>query len=196
MTFLLPPGIKGLKKLSSECEFDNIQDSLIKDIIVCGARDPFVKGVFRECDLALSKAISSGYAAEKTHKHAREIVRSQPTAYIDKIFKKKPNKSTHNTRHQNTGDFIKTCKFCDTLHPRGKCLAYGKVCHVCNKKSHFKVCCPRVGKKVHEIKKDESDELSDQSDYGFFIETVNIQHSAHIKNDWSITLPWNGIAVS
>ena len=25
------------KKLSSECEFDNLQDSLIKDMIVCGA---------------------------------------------------------------------------------------------------------------------------------------------------------------
>ena len=25
-----------LKKVSSECEFDNLQDSLIKDMIVCG----------------------------------------------------------------------------------------------------------------------------------------------------------------
>ena len=27
------------KKLSSECEFDNLQDSLIKDMIVCGTKD-------------------------------------------------------------------------------------------------------------------------------------------------------------
>ena len=57
-------------------------------------------------------------------------------------------------------------------------------------------------KKVHEIEKDESDEPSDQSDYEFFIETVNIQDSAlvnQIKNensDWSITLPSNRISVS
>ena len=37
----------------------------------------------------------------------------------------------------------------------------------------------KESKKVHEIKKDESDEPSDQSDYEFFIETVNIQDSAH-----------------
>ena len=71
------------------------------------------------------------------------------------------------------------------------------------KKNHFKVCCPRVSRKVHEIEKDESDEPSDQSDYEFSIETViNIQDSAHvpqIKNensDWSTTLPSNGIPVS
>ena len=41
-------------------------------------------------------------------------------------------------------------------------------------------------KKVHEIEKDESDELSDHSDYEFFIETINIQNSAftnQIKNE-------------
>ena len=85
-------------------------------------------------------------------------------------------------------------KFCNSSHLRRKCPAYGKVCFVCNKKNHFKVCCPHVGKKVHEIEKDESDETSDQSYCQFFIETINIQNSAHmnqIKNensDWSITL--------
>ena len=70
------------------------------------------------------------------------------------------------------------------------------------KKNHFKVCCPRVGKKVHEIEKDKTDEPSHQSNYEFFIETVNIQDSAHfnqIKNgnsDWSITLPSNGVPLS
>ena len=44
-------------------------------------------------------------------KHAREILRSQPTADIDKIFKKKLNKSSNNTRNQNTRDFIKRVTF-------------------------------------------------------------------------------------
>ena len=78
----------------------------------------------------------------------------------------------------------------------------GKICHVYIKKNHFKVCCPHVRKKVHEIEKDESDEPSDQSDHEFFIETGNIQDSAHINqiknenSDWPITLPSNGIPVS
>ena len=191
-----------VKKLSSEWEFDKLQDSLIKDMIVCGIKDNSLRERFpRECDFTLSKAISACHAAEETRKYAREILRSQPTADIDKNFKKKLNKSSHNIRNQNTRD-LKKFKFCNSSHPRGKYSAYGKVCHVCNKKSHFKVCCPHFGKKVHEIEKDESYEPSDQSDYKFFIETINIQDSAHtnqIMNEnsvWSITLTSNTIPVS
>ena len=70
---------------------------------------------------------------------------------------------------------------------------YRKVCYVCNNKNHFKVCCPR------EIKKDESDEPSNQSNCEFFMETINVQNSIHInqiKKDWSITVPSNGIRLS
>ena len=147
-----------LKKLSSKCEFDNLQDSIIKDMIVCSTKDNFLHGrVLRECDLTLSKAISAGHAAEEKRKHAREILRSQPSADIDKDFKKKLNKYNNNTCNQNTRDFIKKCKFCESSHPRGKCPAYGKVCHVCHKKIHFKVCSPRVGKNLHGIEKGQSD---------------------------------------
>ena len=70
------------------------------------------------------------------------------------------------------------------------------------KNNHFIVCCPPAGKKVHETGKDQSDEPCYQSDYKFFIETVNIQDSAHINqiknenSDWSRTLPSNWIPVS
>ena len=192
-----------LKKLNSKCEFDSLQDSLIKEMIVCGTKDvvPFVKGFFENATSLCPKQLvhGAGHAAEETRKHAHEILRSQPTADIDKIFKKKLNNSSQKSRNQNTKDFMKKCKL---KHARGECAAYGKVCDVCNKKNRFKVCYPRVGKKVHEIEKDESDEPSDQSDYDFFIETFNTQDSAdinQIKNensDWPITLPSNGIPVS
>ena len=64
-----------LKKLSFEGKLDNLQDSLIKDMIVCGNRDnSFPKKLLRECDLTLSKAINANYAADETHKHACEIL--------------------------------------------------------------------------------------------------------------------------
>ena len=107
-----------LKKLSSECEFDNFQDSLIKDMIVCGTKDNSLRErLLRECNLSFSKAISAGHAAEETCNHAHEILRSQPTANIYKMFKKKPNKSSHNTRNQNTRDSIKSCKLGDSHIP-------------------------------------------------------------------------------
>ena len=104
-----------LKKLSSACGFDNPQDSLIKDMIVCGTRDnSLCERLLREWDPTLSKAIGVGHAAEETHKHAHEILRSQPTVDIYKVFKKKLNKSSHNTRNQNQTFtvFLTKEKFC------------------------------------------------------------------------------------
>ena len=75
-------------------------------------------------------------------------------------------------------DFIKNRKFCDSSHPRSKCPDYGNVCYVCNKKNHFKVFCPHIGK------------------------TFNSQNFTYInqtKNEntgWSIPLPSNAIPVS
>ena len=55
-----------LIKLSSECEFDNIQDSLIMDMIVCGTKDNLLRErLLRECDLTLCKAISAGLLLRK-----------------------------------------------------------------------------------------------------------------------------------
>ena len=79
-----------LKKLSSECEFDKSQDSLIKDMIVCGTRDNSLpERLLWECDFTLPKAISAGNAAEETHKHAPEILRSQPTPALIRFLKRK-----------------------------------------------------------------------------------------------------------
>ena len=141
--------VTGLK-IRPEYEFDNLQDSLVNVMIACGTTDISLPGrLLQKCDLTLSKAISTCHAAEKTRQHTREILRSQPIADIDKVFKRKFNKFSHNTRNQNTRDFIKKCKFCDSSHPRSKCPAYVRVCNVCNEKNHFKVCCQSVGKRVH-----------------------------------------------
>ena len=179
--------VTDLKKLNFKCELDNLQDSLIKDIIIFGTRDNSLRErLLRECDLTLSKAISGDHAAEETREHAREIFISQTTTDIDKILKRKLIKSSQNTRNQNTRDFIKKCKLCVSSRPRGKSPSY-----VCNKKNHFKVCW---NWKYVKLKRDGSDEPSDQSDYEVFIETINIQNSGHYKqiknenSDWTITL--------
>ena len=107
-----------LKKLSSKCEFDNLQESLIKDMISCGTRDnSLYERLLQECGLTLSKAISAGHAAVKTRKHTCKIIKYQPTVNIDKIFERKLNKPCHNNPNQTRLDFIKKCKFCDSSHP-------------------------------------------------------------------------------
>ena len=137
----------------------------------------------------------------ETCKHSREILRSQPTADASYTFRRKLDKSSHNTSNQETRGFLKKCKLCDSSHHRSKRSAYEKVCYVYNKKNYFKVYSQRVGKIVYEIERDETDDRFYQSDYEFFIETITITNSLHINqiknenSDRSIILPSNGAPV-
>ena len=84
-----------LIKLSVECEFENLRDSLIKYMIVFVTNDnAFRERLFREPDLTLSRAISAGHAPEETRKHVYEIFQSQSAADLHKINK------LLNPRHQ------------------------------------------------------------------------------------------------
>ena len=80
--------ITELKNFSAECEFENLPDSLIKDVIFCGTNEnAFLERLLRESDLTLSRAISAGHAAEETRKHACEILQFQSAAEFYKINK-------------------------------------------------------------------------------------------------------------
>ena len=98
---------------------------------------PFVTGFFENRTSLFPKQL---VRAMLLRKHVTCPWNSKISTYRQhwSIFKKKLNKSTHNACNQNTRDLIKNCKFCDTSHPRGKCQTYGKFCHVCNNKNHFK----------------------------------------------------------
>ena len=132
---------------------------------------PFVKGSFDNAASLCLKQLTQAMLLRKHISMPAKLEDLNLPPILIGFLKRNLTKSNRNTRNQNKRDFIKNCKFCDSSHPRGTCPAYGKVCHVCNKKNDFRVCCPRVGKKVHEIEKVKSDEPSDQSNYEFFIET-------------------------
>ena len=86
--------ITELKKISSECEFETLHDSLIKDMIACGKNDNSLRErLLRQSELTLPKAISAGHAAEKTRKHAREILKSNETIDLHKISKHSKSRS-------------------------------------------------------------------------------------------------------
>ena len=92
---------------------------------MCGTRyNSLPERLLQECDFTLFKAISAGHATEEISKHVHKILKSQPTIDIDKIFIKKVEKSSHNTRNQNTKDFIKNCKFWDSLQLNSHTMLY------------------------------------------------------------------------
>ena len=63
-----------LKKLSQECEFGGLCNSLIRDVIIMGLLDNKPREIlFREPDLSMENATKHGQAAEETKQHAREL---------------------------------------------------------------------------------------------------------------------------
>ena len=56
-----------LKKRSADCEFSQLRDSLIRDIVICGIIDNRLRErLLREPDLSLEKTLQLGHAAEET----------------------------------------------------------------------------------------------------------------------------------
>ena len=150
------------KKVSAEWEFEILRDSLIKDMILCGTNEnDFCETLLRESDLILSRAISAAHAAEETRKHDRQILQSHSFISLYKINKFcKPRQQVPNEKSR---EIIKKCTFCNGSHPRRKYPVYGRSYLNCNRKNHFKVCCPGYRKKADEIEKTEAD-CEDSSD--------------------------------
>ena len=84
-------------------------------------------------------------------------------------------------------DIVKKCKFCNSSHFRGKCSAWGKSCLNCNRKKHFKVCCPLNRKKVLEIEQTEA-ACEESSDIELFVKTNSIQDPLNINEIKTRTL--------
>ena len=193
-----------LKKRSSECEFGNLQDSLVKDMIVCGVIDNSLRErLLRDADLTLDKAIASGHAAEETRLHAKELNSFQNNVEVNKVsrkqgydVRKKTTSNKFDKQSKRSWDVIKRCKFCNSTHNRGQCPAYGKKCRACKQLNHFQMCCPY--KQVKEIY--EAPSLNDSSDEEFFIDSIEKQEPESktisavngIKSDWSVSLEMNG----
>ena len=95
-------------------------------------------------------------------------------------------------------------KLCENSH-RGKCPAYGKVCHNCNRKNHVKRCCPHNRKAIYDIEQTEN-RWPSADEYQFFLDTTNLKKNpenwvnlSQIKkelSDWNTTLSSNGTSIS
>ena len=133
-----------LKRLSDECEFDTLKDSLIKDMIVCGVWDTSLRErLLRDANLDLNKAIKTAYANEQTKLQIKNF--EQET--VHEIRRKDRN----NSQQQN---IVNNCRYCTQTHARGNCPAFGKRCQKCNKRNHFAKCCLSKTRDVNTVEND------------------------------------------
>ena len=189
-------------------------------MIDCGITDHTLhERLLRDGDLTLEKAIAAGHAAEETKRHAKELKEQQESADVHKVHRlkdKQPRIPDKKSKHPDS--IINKCKFCGGFHQRGKCPAYGKRCHKCQRRNHFEVCCPE--KEVNGVAEKNNPTTSSSSDDDeFYIDMVTSDTLSSInsesstmpptqaapetnvftvddtKSEWSVTLEMNGAEV-
>ena len=187
-----------LKKLSADCEFGELKNSLIRDVIMIGVSDNRLRErLLREPSLSLDNAIKYGQATEETIHHAKILQRDsaslksvQEVRHRSKANKSKiPLPSAQSTQYSNScfTEIIQKCKFCGGTHKRGACPAYTRKCNNCQRKGHCAKFC-RKSKNIREVDYDTSDSVQTESEEDFSPEDgstfyVGTIHTDNVDNE-------------
>lgn len=131
-----------LKKLSMNCNFGELRDSLIRDRVVCGILDNRVRdSLLREASLDLTKCITICKASELAGMRSKQL--NQETGDVHGIKREENTPEKYNRRvstkedtKREKEDKKEKCMACGWKHGR-KCPAFKKKCRKCNAYNHF-----------------------------------------------------------
>ncbi|EZA62195.1 hypothetical protein X777_02821 [Ooceraea biroi] len=155
--------ITDLKRLSLDCAFRELKDSLIKDRIVSGIQSKQLKDRLLREDLTLDKAVRLCRAAELANRQLEklnltervDVVQkrnnkradqdNQPKKSATTTSKKGPTQSQRQATQRRPPQQATTtpCTRCGYTHPNRTCLAMNKTCNNCYKLNHFAKVCKR-----------------------------------------------------
>ena len=93
--------VTSLRKFSADCEFGDLNSSLIMDIIVAGVTSNRLRErMLRETNLSLEQAIRLGQSAEETQKHVMALKQDAEISKINCTHISRsysPNQNSHST---------------------------------------------------------------------------------------------------
>lgn len=138
-----------LKNMALGCEFGDLKDELIKDIMVCGLKSESVREKILQNDVkSLDDALRICVATENARDRNREITnghgfRNQEVFNaVDEVRRKyvgkpTPSRSKDFRRSNKPLASRVVCGKCSYQHQHGRCPAYGKTCNGCSKLHNF-----------------------------------------------------------
>lgn len=162
--------VTDLRSKAKTCEFGDLQDSLIRDRIVCGIDDNNTRErLLRNNALTLEKAIDAVRAAETSKTQTQELNNSVEAAALTNDRRltnpKHPVKGTRSGYRRSS-----PCIRCGTNHDLGQCPAFGQTCLKCQGKNHYaKMCFSKKPKdpnpqKLHDVQQTDPNEDSSPDD--------------------------------
>ncbi|CAG2255531.1 unnamed protein product [Mytilus edulis] len=148
-----------LKLIAAHCGYGAIEESLIRDQIVCGIKDTQVRErLLRDSKLTLKERI-------------KEIENTQAEVHAVKS-------------PSHGADF----RYCGRKHEpsKQKCPAYGQSCRKCNKKDHFAAVCGRSKPQQHKSRGNQKNQrvnlICDDEDSDEYYETIKTITGAPTKH--------------
>ena len=154
-----------LRSKANQCDFGEISNRLIKDMLVCGQRDNALWEIMLwEPDLTLGKAMQAGQSAEE--KRQTELMSKTPeTDNIDSVQKRGRNsgkfkytriegdkRADRSKQEDRKPKWINNCTYCSTAHNKSNCSAYNKNCGKCGKRGYFAKMCRCKNKNPRKLK--------------------------------------------
>ena len=159
---------------------------MLRDKIIFSVDGKLQQILLREEKLTLSKTAQICQAYEMANKNTQELQTGH--SLVNKMFVK----SGFNVRPDGQGktSFVGDCRYCGREHQRGSqyCPAYGKTCHRCRGRNHFKNKCTSRRPKIHELKDGEKQEsvpipANSDDDDDAYLHAVN----GHLKTNNALT---------
>ncbi len=168
--------ITDLKVLASTCNFGTLNDSLIRDKIVCGITDKHLRErLLREDGLNLDKCVRLCRASELSKEQLKTLDTAQTVHSVRVGGAMQKKKKGHSKTPQGRGGGSRSnlrespkstvdnvqCKFCGHEHERNRnsCPAFGKTCFRCKRKNHMAAMCQQQPKqRVHAVDEEVDDE--------------------------------------
>jgi hypothetical protein len=145
--------ISVLKNLVKTCEYGDMADEMIKDMLVKGNRNQAVtKNLLREGrKLTLAKAVDICHLHETTEAQTQSLNYTDDNSAVDAMNYRRSNynrqdqqrRSKFNNTATSTSTQPQQCGNCGDVHPpgRGSCKAFGKQCFKCKRWNHLKSMC-------------------------------------------------------
>ena len=175
-----------LRKLARTCNFQTLEEALIRDRLVMGVKCDVTRGkLLQEPNLTLTKAIDIARAIEVSRGRLAKIKEESSMGHsqikeesLDSSINKMRQQYGGVKQNQRNGEkkSYPTCHFCSKSHPFTKkelCPAYGKHCTLCKGKNHFpgaKYC--RRAIRVVDLQPDEGDSSQDTAFEDVWLATV------------------------
>lgn len=196
-----------VKMLASECNFGDLEESLLRDKIVSGILDLSIQErLLQQSNLTLKKAEEFCRATEISRIQVKELktekevdaIQHQRVTHQSRRANEKNNNTQVDVNKNNKYDCLK----CGRNHARMNCPAFGKTCNICSKPNHFAVGCLLKNSKrstnnagqhnnkkydrkrvVHEVENE-----SVNGDDTIFVDNINVVHDFNVKESNNVWL--------